>query len=146
MSSYQGHFSVLVFLLISAFPTSSPSLDLPFPTQEQSGKVEIVIRNSTYEFQEGILRPNEASTIILRNLDKIQHGFTSSLMEELDFQVETDGATTYGKGIKGVHINPGGTVRLHFIPPRPGIFSFQCDLHPSMKGEVLLLSVEQYER
>jgi len=141
MSSYQRHFSFLVFLLIGASPVFSSSLDSPVPTQEQSGKVEIVIRNSTYEVQGGILRPNEASTIVLRNLDKIQHGFNSSLLAELDLQVETDGATVYGKGIKGVHINPGGTVRLHFIPTQPGRFSFQCDLHPSMKGELLLLSV-----
>ena len=142
MRSYQQHYSFLVFLLIGAFPAFSSSLDSPLPTQDQSGKVEVIIRNSTYEVQGGVLRPNEAATIVLRNLDKIQHGFSSSLLTEVDLQVETDSATVYGKGINGVHINPGGTVRLHFIPTRPGKFSFHCDLHPSMKGELFILSVD----
>jgi uncharacterized cupredoxin-like copper-binding protein len=108
---------------------------------QESGQVKIVIRNSTFEFHGGILRPDEPATLILQNQDEIQHGFASSLFEGLQVQVETEGVITYGRGIKGVYIDPGETVRFHFIPTRPGKFSFQCDLHPAMKGELLLLTV-----
>ncbi|MBI3812026.1 MAG: cupredoxin domain-containing protein [Nitrospirae bacterium] len=107
----------------------------------ENSKVEIVIRNSTFEFQGGMLRPNEPGTIVLRNQDKIQHGFASPVLEELDVRVESGGVTTYGKGIKGVYINPGETLQIHFIPNRPGRFPFHCDIHPTMKGELLVLSV-----
>jgi plastocyanin len=33
-------------------------------------------------------------------------------------------------------------VRISFLPNRPGKFSFRCDLHPNMKGELLILSIE----
>ena len=46
------------------------------------------IRNFTFEFQGGALRPNVTGTIVLRNLDKVKHGFTSSL-EEIEVQVES---------------------------------------------------------
>lgn len=107
-----------------------------------AGKVEIVIRNYTFEFQGGALRPNEPGTILLKNLDKVQHGFTSPVLAEQDVRVESSAGIAYGKGIKGVYINPGETLQIHFIPNRPGSFPFRCDLHPNMKGEFLILSVE----
>jgi Cupredoxin-like domain len=106
------------------------------------GKVEIVIRNYTFEFQGGTLRPNEPGTILLRNLDKVQHGFTSPVLAEQEVRVESSAGIAYGKGINGVYINPGETLKIHLIPNRAGSFPFRCDIHPKMKGEFLILSVE----
>lgn len=111
-------------------------------TAAEPAKVEIVIRNYTFEFQGGSLRPNEPGTIVLKNSDKVQHGFTSPYLREQDVQVESAAGVAYGKGIAGVYINPGETLRIHFTPNRPGSFQFRCDLHPDMKGELLLLSVQ----
>jgi hypothetical protein len=141
MGKLRGHFGAVLLLTNVIFPQPSSSYDSILSVEQPSGKVEIVIRNSRYEFQGGILRPNEAATIIVRNADKIQHGFTSTMLEDLDLRVETESTTTFGKGIKGTHINPGAIVRFHFIPLQAGKFSFQCDLHSSMKGELLLLSI-----
>ena len=127
--------TIIMFSLLLISPERILSADQP------SRKVEILIQNSMFEFQGGVLKPNEAATIIVRNTDKIRHGFTSALLENLDLRVETEDVITYGKGIKGIYIEPGGMVRLQFIPAQPGKFTFQCDLHPSMKGELLLLSV-----
>jgi len=136
------HVWALIFIGIVCLPSFFLSTVPSFLTaQDKSGKVEIVIRNSTFEFQGGILQPNEPGTIVLRNLDKVKHGFTSPLLQELDVQVEADDATTYGKGIKGIYINPGQTVQIHFISNRPGRFPFHCDIHPNMKGELLLLAI-----
>jgi len=105
-----------------------------------------VIRNYTFEFQGGALRPNEPGTIVLKNSDKVQHGFTSPFLAEQDVQVEAAAGTTYGKGIRGVYINPGETLKIHFTPNRPGSFQFRCDLHTNMKGELLFLSVQGVKR
>jgi hypothetical protein len=112
------------------------------PTDQPSGMVEIIIRNSTFQFQGGILKPDQAATIVIHNQDQITHGFTSTLLADLDVQVDSNGVTTLGKGIKVVHIDSGKTVRIHFLPNRPGKFPFRCDLHPNMKGELLVLSIE----
>jgi hypothetical protein len=106
-----------------------------------AGQVEIIIRNSTFQFQGGVLKPDQPSSIVLRNLDTIQHGFTSPLFENLDVRVETKGVTTYGKGIRGLYLNPGETVMIKFVPMRSGRYPFHCDIHPNMKGELLLLAI-----
>jgi hypothetical protein len=132
-----GVFLLMWVLIFSGF--SAYSAD---PTDQPSGMVELIIRNSTFEFQGGILKPDQAATIVIHNQDQITHGFTSTLLADLDVQVESNGVTTLGKGIKGVHIDSGKTVRIHFLPNRPGKFSFRCDLHPNMKGELLILSID----
>jgi hypothetical protein len=121
----------LIFLSIGSFIAAAL----------ETGKVEIIVRNFTFEFQGGALRPNEPGTILLRNLDKVQHGFTSPYLAEQDIRVESPAGITYGKGINGVYINPGETLQIRFSPNRPGSFSFRCDIHPNMKGELLLLSI-----
>ncbi|MBI1820903.1 MAG: cupredoxin domain-containing protein [Nitrospirae bacterium] len=130
-----------VFLLMWVLTFSGFSAYSADPTDQTSGEVEIIIRNSTFEFQGGILKPDQAASIVIHNQDQITHGFTSTLLADLDVLVESNGVTTLGKGIKGVHIDSGKTVRIHFLPNRPGNFPFRCDLHPDMKGELLVLSI-----
>jgi len=131
-----------VFILMAVFSFVFLATDFSVPLAAETAKVEIVIRNYTFEFQGGALRPNELGTIVLKNMDKVQHGFTSPFLREQEVQVESAGGIAYGNGIGGVYINPGETLRIHFIPNRPGSFSFRCDLHPNMKGELILLSVQ----
>ena len=133
---------IWVFLLMLVLNCSGFSAYSADPTDQPSGMVEIIIRNSTFQFQGGILKPDQAATIVIHNQDQITHGFTSTLLADLDVQVESNGVTTLGKGIKSIHIDSGKTVRIHFLPNRPGKFSFRCDLHPNMKGELLILSID----
>jgi hypothetical protein len=126
---------VLVFSLLLFLSVLSDA-----PGQENS-RVEITIQNSAFEFQGGALRPNLPGVIVLRNQDKVKHGFTSPFLQELEVRVESTGVTTYGKGIKGVYIGPGETLQIHLFPTREGKFTFRCDIHPNMKGELILLSV-----
>src|ERR1700751_5966384 len=85
------HGRVLVFSLLLFLSALADA-----PGQENS-KVEITIQNSTFEFQGGALRPNVPGVIVLRNKDKVKHGFTSPLLQEVELQVESAGVTTYGK-------------------------------------------------
>ncbi len=123
-------------------PSSGYLQQLQKPIKHQPGIVEIQIRNSIFEFHGGLIKPNLPTTIIIKNLDTIQHGFTSSLLDSLEVKVETEQGITYGKGIKGVYVNPKQELQIHFTPSREGNFSFRCDLHPGMKGELLMLSIE----
>lgn len=117
--------------------------DIQPPALQAQGanQVEVTIRNSAFVVQGKPLPPGAPAVIVLRNQDQVEHGFISLFFQETDLRVEIGGSAALGKGIKGVHIAPGAEIRILFIPPRPGKFTFVCDLHPNMKGEVLLLSI-----
>lgn len=124
------------------FASLACALSVPVSAQdEERGAVEVVVRDSTFVYQARILRVDEQVVIVVRNLDAIQHGFTSAAIAEFDARVETEGLVTYGKGIKGLYLDPGQEVRIRFTPTRPVKMTFRCDIHPAMKGEVVFLSV-----
>jgi hypothetical protein len=129
-------FATTLILLWLVGYVHPPALDAANEAQ-----VDITIRDYKYEVHAGVIHPDMPVTILIRNRDKVEHGFTSPVLEEFNAQVETGGVTTFGKGIKGIHILPGGEARIHFVPTRSGEFRFQCDIHPTMKGELLMLSV-----
>jgi hypothetical protein len=79
--------------------------------------------------------------IVLHNADSVQHGFTSEALDGLDVRVESEGVVTYGRGIKGLYVDPGNEVALLFTPSKSGALNFRCDLHPRMKGELVVLTV-----
>jgi plastocyanin len=116
-------------------------VSLPLPAQESGDRIDITIKNFGYHFPAVILRPDQPVTIRLRNNDTVEHGFTSSMLSSTDVQVETAAGSTFGRGINGVHILPGQELSIHLLTPPPGQYSFKCDLHPEMKGELFLFSV-----
>ena len=105
------------------------------------GTITVEIRDSTFKYQARVLKVDQEVTIVLRNQDSIRHGLTSPAFADVEVRVEADSATTYGRGIKGLYLNPGQEVRIYFTPTHPGKLTFRCDLHPAMKGELLFLSV-----
>jgi len=108
---------------------------------QEPGKIDVTIRNFTFEFQGAVIKPSMPAVITLKNLDKVTHGFMSPLLGEQEVEIVTKAGATYGKGIRGVHINPGETVTIRFMPMKPGRYQFDCDIHPNMKGEILSLSI-----
>lgn len=127
--------AVMSAFLMCASPVAVSAQD------EERGTIEVVIRNSTFVYQARILRVDEHVVIVVRNSDTIQHGFTSAAIAEFDARVESDGVVTYGKGIKGLYLDPGQEVLIRFTPTWPVKMTFRCDLHPAMKGEIVFLSV-----
>jgi hypothetical protein len=49
---------------------------------------------------------------------------------------EGEGVAAYGKGGGGFYIDRGKTPVIRFVPERPGKYSFPCDLHQTMTGEL----------
>lgn len=110
--------------------------------EAQEQRIDITIQN--YEFvlsQPTPIRLGVPTVIILRNQDIVRHGFTSPALPPLYIRTEGEGISAYGKGMEGFYIDPGKTLVLHFTTELSGRYSFQCDLHPQMKGELFLLEV-----
>ena len=105
-------------------------------------RVEIVIKN--YDFllsQQAAIRLHAPTVIILRNQDIVRHGFTSAMLMHLLVHGEGEGVVAYGKGVEGFYVDPGKSLVIRFTPERTGNYSFKCDLHPQMKGELYLLEI-----
>ena len=105
-------------------------------------RLEILMRD--YEFQVAkptVIQPGLPAVIILRNQDIVRHGFASPMLQHLMVQGEGEGVAAYGKGVEGFYIDPGKTLVIRFVPERPGKYSFHCDLHQKMTGELYLLEI-----
>lgn len=107
---------------------------------EQRG--EITIKNYDFVLSQPIpIRLHVPTVIILRNQDIVRHGFTSPMLGHMLVRGEGEGIGAYGKGVEGFYVDPGKTLVIRFTPDRSGKYSFTCDLHPDMKGELYLLEV-----
>jgi uncharacterized cupredoxin-like copper-binding protein len=105
-------------------------------------EIELTIRDSQYTKTKWAPPPEGAAVVLtIKNEDAIRHGFTSQLFHNLLVHTLSDGVQIYGKGIEGLYLDPGATIQLQFQVDRPGDYEFKCDLHPSMRGELLLLHV-----
>jgi uncharacterized cupredoxin-like copper-binding protein len=106
-------------------------------------EIEFTIRDSRYTKTKWAPPPEGSSVVLtIKNEDNIRHGFTSHLFHNLLVRTLSDGVQIYGKGIEGLYLDPGATIQLRFQVDRPGDYEFKCDLHPSMRGELLLLHVD----
>ncbi|HET6674577.1 MAG TPA: hypothetical protein VFG71_04515 [Nitrospiraceae bacterium] len=105
-------------------------------------RLEVLIRNYDFEIvhRSPVVLGGE-TVIILRNQDIVRHGFTSPALPQLYLRVEGEGIGSYGKGIEGLYIEPGKTLVIRLVVEHSGRLAFHCDLHPEMKGELLLLDV-----
>jgi len=133
---------VLAVALIGGtlIPWTPVSTAGPVVAQEQ--RIDITIRN--YEFQlnqPSPIRLHTPTIVILRNQDIVRHGFASPMLMHMMVQGEGEGIAAYGKGVEGFYVDAGKTLVIRFVPERAGNYSFKCDLHPQMKGELYLLEV-----
>ena len=133
---------VLIGSLLIPWTSTSTAGNTADPAMAQEQRVEITIRN--YEFQ--LTQPTPIhlhmpTIVILRNLDIVRHGFASPMLMHLMVQGEGEGIAAYGKGVEGFYVDPGKTLVVRFVPERTGKYSFHCDLHPKMTGELYLLDI-----
>ena len=131
--------SLFAVLLSAALPQKAVT-SLAQAVQDQ--RVEVTIRDSEFILSQPVpVRLHVPMVIILRNQDIVRHGFTSSMLTNLPVHAEGEGIAAYGKGVDGVYADPNKTVILRFTPERSGKYSFRCDLHPQMKGELYVLEI-----
>lgn len=113
------------------------------PVFSQSDQVVVVtIKDFKFATTQVPLRLGVPTVITIVNNDVERHDFGSSMFEGVPTQVESAGIISYGRGIAGVLIDPKRTTEIRFTMDKPGRHEFRCSIHPQMKGEILLLSVE----
>ena len=113
---------------------------------EATKKIEIVAKDKEWKVS-GYTLKGEPTEIVIRNEDTVTHGFNSSLFRDVKAKVTGDGYLAKGAGPNVYRVDPGKTMILHFAKPSTGMgegsatYSFWCDMHPNMKGEMFVLSV-----
>ena len=129
---------VFISVVLTFFGIDAQSETLT--AQEQ--RIEIIIRDYTFMLtQPTPVRLHTSTALVLRNQDIVRHGFTSPMMAGLLLHGEGEGIAAYGKGVEGFYVDPGKTLVIRFTAERTGSYTFRCDLHPQMKGELFLLEV-----
>jgi plastocyanin len=105
-------------------------------------QIEVRIKDYTFVTKQGVLRLGLPTAITIRNEDGERHDFGSVMFEGIPTKIDSGGTTAYGRGIGGVMVDPKREAVIRFNMERPGRHEFRCSIHPNMKGELLLLSVE----
>lgn len=117
-------------------------------------KVEITIKDRDHGYATvGFTTPSQDTTIVVRNLDSVTHGFAAKLFKEVPVRMEGDGVLLEGKKVKSYHLDPGKTMTLHFstMPsksdPATGIaetvrYAIWCDIHPEVRGELYIVETK----
>ncbi len=130
----------LFAVLLTADPPQQAVMSLAQAAQDQ--RVEVTIRDSEFVLSQPVpIQLHVPTVIILRNQDIVRHGFTSPMLTNLPVHAEGEGMAAYGKGVEGLYVDPNKTLIIRFTPERSGKYSFRCDLHPQMKGELYMLEI-----
>ena len=104
--------------------------------------VEVTIKDFRFVTKQSPLRLGLPTVITVRNEDAERHDFSSTMFEGIPTQIEKDGVIVYGRGVGGVYLDPKQSATIRFDMTRPGRHVFRCAIHPTMSGELLLLSAE----
>lgn len=109
-------------------------------------KIEIVIKDKAYKVT-GHTMPGELTTILIKNEDTVEHGFTSPLLFDVPVKMEGEGVYLKGKGVRAYHIRAGKSITLTFTKGstkdvETQRLPFWCDMHPDMKGEVYIVETK----
>ena len=104
--------------------------------------VEVTIKDFRFVTKQSPLRLGLPTVITVRNEDAERHDFSSTMFEGIPTQIEKDGVIVYGRGVGGLYLAPKQSATIRFDMTRPGRHVFRCSIHPTMSGELLLLSAE----
>lgn len=103
--------------------------------------VEVTIKDYRFITRQAPLQLNVPMLITIKNEDDVRHDFGSAVFQRTMTKAESNGVIAYGRGIEGVHLDPKRNVAIRFTMENPGRYEFRCSIHPTMRGELLLLSV-----
>ena len=110
----------------------------------QVQKVEIVIQKGEAKLVRGTLYTGFPTEINIRNEDSVTHGFNSSVFGGADKVEMVGGTVAEGKGANVYRVEPGRTMLIKLTPSSDGkdesrTHAFWCDMHKTVKGEMLLI-------
>jgi plastocyanin len=105
-------------------------------------RIEVTIKEFAFVTKQVPLRLGVPTVITIHNQDSERHDFGSSMFDGVPTKVETEGVSSYGKGIGGVLLDAKRQAVIRFTMERPGRHEFRCSIHSNMKGELLLMTVD----
>lgn len=124
---------------VALFMTWMSSTDLLAQSEQV---VEVTIKDFRFVTKQNVLRLGFPTVIKVRNEDTERHDFSSTMFEGIPTQIEKDGVIVYGRGVGGVFLDSKRDATIRFDMTRPGRHVFRCSIHPTMSGELLILSAE----
>ena len=136
------HLFVLVALAVSVL---LGLVTLAVQAAEPAKRIEIVIKDKSSKVLTGYTVTGIPTEIVVRNEDTITHGFNTSLFGPTIKVEMTGGYLAEGKKKHVYRVDAGKTMTLKFTPtqhdPDTDSFAFWCDMHRSLKGEMLVVEV-----
>lgn len=156
----RGHTTTLLAIpiAVATFTLPGTGMDTAYAQAKGMGgplsKLEITIKDREHGYDTvGSTTPSQDTTIVVRNLDSVTHGFAAKLFKEVPVRMEGEGLLVEGKKVKSYHVDPGKTMTLHFstMPskhdPATGIaetvrYAIWCDIHPEVKGELYVIETK----
>ena len=117
------------------------ALTLTAAKGQSEQKVEVTIKDSAFVSNGTTLMPGVPIMVTIVNKDKIRHDFSSVVLQGHLTQVEGNGVIVHGQGIEGAYLDAGKDAVIRFTTERPGRFEFRCTIHPTMRGELLVMNV-----
>lgn len=107
-------------------------------------KVEIVIQSGEAKLIRGTILSGIPTELSIRNEDSVTHGFNSSVFGGARNIEMVGGSVAEGKGSNVYRVDPGRTMMIKFTMPLDGkgesrTHAFWCDMHKTVKGEMLLV-------
>ena len=133
---------VLAMGVVTLLASGSP-LPIPVQAADTEMKIEVTMKDKAYVVK-GHSSPGQLTAIVLRNEDTVEHGFSSSLFNQVTVRKEGEAAEMTGHGVKSYHVQPGKSATLYFTKGHSAgqetlQYPFWCDIHPSMQGEFLVV-------
>jgi hypothetical protein len=94
---------------------------VPDATSVQEQRIEIALRTSVYVRTNTMpILAGVPTFLVIRNEDPVQHGFVSPTFAALSVRVKSEGIKVFGKGIEGVHLDPGRILVIRLTPEHQG--------------------------
>lgn len=116
----------LVVLVGSAF-AASPLLPSPQSDEEE---VLVQIRSRQFDPNTVTLHAGRRTKLVFHNQDAELHAFVPiGLFVGVNLNISGNGAPEFGaEGFKRVIIPSEGRAEIRFVPQRPGVYPFFCDM------------------
>jgi uncharacterized cupredoxin-like copper-binding protein len=125
---------VFLFLILSSALAGSAR------AQDMWRTVQIEMNEYRFHPDKITLKAGEPVRIELHNIGNEDHEFRSRLFDGPLIDVEGNGVTVSGTGIKSVLVDNGATAAIKWLSPEPGTYVFECRIpsHHGMDGVIVV--------
>jgi plastocyanin len=110
-------------------PAAEP--EQPGQTTASGSNITVTTENLAFDASELQFPAGKQVSLALDNQDTVPHNLSLYATEE-DGQAQTNAL------FKGANVDAGASTTYEFKAPKRGDYYFQCDIHPTMNGDVVV--------